>query len=63
MEKLAERLTELETRLAFQEQTIEELHGVIYHQQSQLDELSREVARVKIRLGENLPGKETDRHA
>lgn len=44
---LAARLTELETRLAFQDQTIEELHQVIYRQQGQLDELARELARLK----------------
>jgi len=56
MEKLAARLTELETRLAFQDQTIEELHGAIYQQQGQLDEFSRELARLKERLGQLPPG-------
>jgi len=58
-----DRLTELETRLAFQDQTIEELHEVIYRQQGQLDELTRELTRLKIRLGENPPEKETDSRA
>lgn len=55
LNNLAERLVELETRLAFQDQTIEELHEVIYRQQGQLDELGRELTRLKTRLGEALP--------
>jgi len=55
MEKLAARLTELETRLAFQDQTLEELHEVIYRQQGQLDEVARKLARLKSRLEETLP--------
>jgi len=54
-EILANRLTELETRLVFQDQTIEELHGVIYQQQGQLDELVREVAKLNTRLGQCPP--------
>ena len=55
MEHLAERLTELETRLVFQDQTIEELHEVIYQQQGQLDELTRELAKLNNRLGQFPP--------
>lgn len=55
LETLDARLTELETRLVFQDQTIEELHEVIYRQQGQLDELARELTRLKTRLGEALP--------
>ncbi|NTV14660.1 MAG: SlyX family protein [Desulfobulbaceae bacterium] len=55
MEKLAARLTELETHLAFQDQTIEELHEVIYRQQGQLDELTRELAKLKNRWGQFAP--------
>ena len=54
-ENLVARLTELETRLAFQDQTIEELHEVIYRQQGQLDELSRELTKVSNRLGQLTP--------
>lgn len=60
MENLAARLTELETRLAFQDQTIEELHEVIYQQQSQLDELTRELAKLSNRLGQFTPAGEGD---
>ena len=58
MDKLAARLTELETRLAFQDQTIEELHEVIYRQQGQLEQLTRELSKLKQRLGETLSGEE-----
>ncbi|HSH13447.1 MAG TPA: SlyX family protein [Desulfurivibrionaceae bacterium] len=55
IEDMAERVIELETKLAFQEQTVEELHEVIYRQQGQLDELAGELTRLKNRLGEILP--------
>lgn len=55
LENLDNRLIELETRLAFQDQTIEELHEVIYRQQGQIDEVAREMARLKTRLEETLP--------
>jgi uncharacterized coiled-coil protein SlyX len=47
LDTLAERLIDLETRLAFQDRTIEELHQALYSQQTQLDQLTQEVARVK----------------
>lgn len=58
LEHMSQRLTELETRLVFQDQTIEELHEVIYQQQGQFDELTREVAKLKNRLGQSSPGGE-----
>ncbi len=42
-----ERLIELETKVMFQDQTIEELHQVVYDQQQQLDGLAAEVAFLK----------------
>jgi len=44
------RLTELESRLAFQEQTIEELHEVLYRQQGQIDLMTMELGRLRRRL-------------
>ncbi len=38
------RLTELETRAAFQERLIQELNEALTAQQKQLDELARQVA-------------------
>ncbi len=34
-----ERLVEIETKIAFQEQTIEDLNDVIYEQQQEIDRL------------------------
>jgi SlyX protein len=49
-ESLTTRIIELETRLAFQDQTLEELDGVIVTQQQQLDRLESELALVKRQL-------------
>ncbi|MDH5297434.1 MAG: SlyX family protein [Desulfobulbaceae bacterium] len=45
-----ERLTELETKVMFQDRTIEELNQVICDQQRQLDGLAAEVTLLKKRL-------------
>jgi len=47
---MEERLTELETKVMFQDQTIEELNQVIYDQQQQLDKLSEEMTFLKKQL-------------
>ena len=47
---MEERITELETKVMFQDQTIEELNQVIYDQQQQLDKLGDEVALLKKQL-------------
>lgn len=60
MADLADRLIELETRLAFQDRTIEELHEALYRQQLQLDGLARELTSLKTRLGEVLPESEAN---
>ncbi|GEM_PF-6851771 len=49
------RIIELESRLAFQENTIEELNGVLADQQSQLETLAREVDGLKALLTRVLP--------
>lgn len=46
-EKMEERIVELETRLAFQDHTIEELNDVIVSQQEQLDQVIKELALLK----------------
>ena len=43
MDKLEEQLTELQTRLAFQDHTIHELNDVITDQQKQIDRLSEKL--------------------
>lgn len=47
---LMPRIVELETRLAFQDQTIEELNEVIISQQQQLDRLESALALIKRQL-------------
>ena len=47
---MQERLAELETRIAFQERTIQELNEVVTRQQDEIDRLAREVERLKVQL-------------
>ncbi len=54
-----ERLVEIETKIAFQEQTIEDLNDVLYKQQQEIERLGSIcdtlVKRVK-ELSESIPG-------
>ena len=45
-----ERLTELEVRVAFQDQTIQDLNEGVTRQQREIDRLVRELEAVKSRL-------------
>ena len=45
-----ERLTELEVRVAFQDQTIQDLNEVVTDQQRQIDRLTQELEAIKSRL-------------
>ena len=45
-----ERLTELETKVMFQDQTIEELNQVVYAQQQEIDRLAEELRLLKQRF-------------
>ncbi|MHB8534153.1 MAG: SlyX family protein [Sulfuricaulis sp.] len=45
-----ERLTELETRVTFQEQTLQELNDVVTRQQTQIERLTKEVTTLKSSL-------------
>jgi len=47
---LAARVTELETRLAFQDQTVQTLNEVVTRQQRDLDRLQGEIEALKTRL-------------
>ncbi len=60
-ESLTRRIIELETRLAFQDHTVEELDGVIISQQQQLDLLAADLALVKKQL-KQLIGSSDDTH-
>ena len=50
-----ERLTELETRVAFQEQTIQELNEVVTRQQAEIDRLAQGYETLKLQLLELAP--------
>jgi len=50
-----ERLTELEVRVAFQDQTIQDLNEVVTRQQRQIDRLTQELEAVKSRLSALAP--------
>lgn len=56
-----ERLVELESKLAFQEQTIEDLNEVVVEQGRLLEAISERLARLEQRLrGADDAGSETD---
>lgn len=44
------RLTELETRVAFQEHTLQELNGVVARQQQEILQLRRELEALRAEL-------------
>lgn len=46
----ATRVVELETRVAFQDQTIQELNEVVTRQQHEIDRLTRELEALRERL-------------
>jgi len=59
LQNLSERIDVLETRLAFQDDTIETLNKTITAQWQQIDSLTRQVAALGERLSEaesNAPG-------
>ncbi|MDO8703941.1 MAG: SlyX family protein [Sulfuricaulis sp.] len=47
---MKERLIELEVRMAFQEQTIQQLNEAVTSQQAQIDRLAKELAMLKSHL-------------
>lgn len=55
------RLVDIETRLAFQEDTLQQLNDVICRQQDQIDRLAARAEALRAQLGEvaaKLPDKE-----
>jgi len=44
------RLIELETRLAFQDNTLQELNAVVVRQQREIDTLTREIEALKAQI-------------
>ena len=51
---LEEKLIELETKLTFQEDTIEQLNRVIIDQQKKIDKISNQLLRLDSKISENL---------
>lgn len=47
-----DRLVDIETRLAFQEDTLQQLNDVICRQQDQLDRLAARAEALRVRLGD-----------
>ena len=52
---MEQRLAELETRVMFQEQTIQELNEVVTRQQTQIDRLEKELENFKAHLSSLAP--------
>lgn len=50
MTDIENRAVEIETRLAFQEHTLQALNDVVTHQQQQIEALVREIQALKDRL-------------
>lgn len=47
------RLIELETRIAFQDDTIEQLNQIVTIQQQQIDQLRKEITAIAVRISES----------
>ena len=50
-----ERITNIEVKLSFAEDLVEELNQTIYKQQRQIDMLIHEVRALKLQMASNLP--------
>jgi SlyX protein len=50
-----ERTTNIEVKLSFTEDLVEELNQTIYKQQQQIDMLINEVRALKLQMASNLP--------
>ena len=50
-----ERITNLEVKLSFSEDLLEELNQTVYKQQQQIDALIQEVKALKLQMASNLP--------
>jgi SlyX protein len=64
IKELSERIDTLETRLTYQDETIEQLNQTITAQWKQIDALTRQIAQLSERLQEteaNAPGPANER--
>lgn len=70
MNEINEKIIEIETKMAFQEETIEQLNDVIINQQKTLDTLKQQVIQLNTKIKEesqqwqsdNNPADETPPH-
>ncbi len=70
MNNTENKIIEIETKLAFQEETIEQLNGVIIQQQKTLDKLQRQLVQLNSKIEQesqhwqtqNNPADETPPH-
>ena len=51
-EEVEERFQVLENKAVYQDRTVDELNGVVTQQQDQIDELAREIRRLRTMLAE-----------
>lgn len=56
MEVTNERITELEVKLAFAEDTLDALNATVYRQQQQIERLLREVRELREQIAAATPG-------
>ncbi|MFZ5659758.1 MAG: SlyX family protein [Pseudomonadota bacterium] len=47
---MEERLVELETRVAFQENTLQELNDVVVRQQQEIDQLKSDLETIRVQV-------------
>ena len=50
------RLAEIEIKLSFSEDLLEELNRVVYRQQKQIDQLQEAVRALRLQLAASMPG-------
>jgi len=50
-----QRVAELEIRISFQDQTIQELNDVVVRQQRELEKMTRDLAQLKAQMGTLTP--------
>lgn len=62
MKDIQENLIEIETKLAFQEETIEQLNDVIIAQQKTIDKLQRQLVQLNTKVEEESQHWNTDQN-
>lgn len=52
------RITDLEIKLSFSEDLLEELNRIVYRQQQQIDALQQEMRALRLQMQSNAPGEQ-----